>query len=410
MQKITVQVKDDHLELLSRAKPMAALSELIWNGFDAESTEVRVSFEENVLGGTDCVRIRDNGHGLHHQHALVVFKNLGGSWKREGAATALRKRQLHGKFGKGRFRAFALGNHVTWFSVYESDGQRFAFQISGHASRPGEFDVSDPEQVTDDRAVGMTVEIADTPMSTDLLRGVKAGQEVTETFALYMRQYPDVKIFYNNTPIDPANAEERNEELPLGELVMANGERVLASLEIVEWSIPGKRGILLCDQNGFALHTSRRKLNFRGFSYTAYLKSSYCVTLEHQGLLDIEDMASDVGQLLNATRTALRVYFRRREQERAADVLTYWRENGLYPYREDEPVDAREHKIFDIYATHLSHSIEFAELSSRNKGLILRLVRELVGKDPVSVARVLDAFLNLPEGKEEVIRELSSQE
>ena len=120
MKTITVQVRDDHLEFLSRARPLAAISELIWNALDAEATEVRVEFIENSLGGVEMIRIRDNGHGLFIDHGLVAFKNLGGSWKEEGQRTAMRKRLLHGKHGKGRFRAFALGNHVEWISIYDT--------------------------------------------------------------------------------------------------------------------------------------------------------------------------------------------------------------------------------------------------------------------------------------------------
>lgn len=396
MQKITVQVKEDHLELLSRAKPMAALAELVWNALDAEADEVRVEFVENALGGVDCVRIRDNGHGLHYDHALTVFKNLGGSWKRAGTGTAVRRRALHGKFGKGRFRAFALGNRVTWSSVFDADGAMRAYQISGHAATPGEFDVSDPQPASDGGRVGMTVEIADLPLTTELLRGTKAAQEVTETFALYLRQYPDVRIFYDNVPLDPANAEDRSEIIELDEMVMANGERVQATLEVVEWLIPGKRGVILCDDHGFALHVPRRRLSFRGFSYTAYLKSAYCIELERQGLLQVEEMSDDVRQLLQVSRAALRRYFRRRDQERATDLLTHWRETGVYPYEADAQVDERERNVVDQYAAQLGKSAEFAEISNWNKGLVLRLVRELLQADPVRVARVLDAYVTLP--------------
>ena len=86
VKKITVQVREDHLELLSRAKPMNAIAELMWNALDAEATEVRVEFVENDLGGVDAIRILDNGHGLDYERAFVAFRNLGGSWKHIGRA------------------------------------------------------------------------------------------------------------------------------------------------------------------------------------------------------------------------------------------------------------------------------------------------------------------------------------
>ena len=42
------------------------------------------------------------------------------------------------------------------------------------------------------------------------------------------------------------------------------------------------------------------RLHFRGFSYTAYLKSDYISTLDQQGLLETGDLAPDVRTLLGS--------------------------------------------------------------------------------------------------------------
>lgn len=406
MKKITVQVREDHLELLSRARPMNAISELIWNALDAEASEVRVEFVENALSGVDTLRILDNGLGLPYENAFVAFRNLGGSSKREENRTVITHRFMHGQYGKGRFRAFALGNRAEWASVYEYEGRRFAYTISGHASAPGEFSLTDPGQT--DAPRGMSVEITDVPATIGLLRGVKALQEVTDTFALYLRQYPGVRLIYDGVPIDPVNAEDRSTEIDLGELVMQNGERVTATMTVVEWNISGKRGIVLCDEGGFALHQVTPRLLFRGFSYTAYLKSAHFVTLEKEGLLQLEDMTPDARQILDAARLKLRQHFTLREVEHAQETLALWRESGLYPYR-GEPAnrdEETERRIFDIYASHLNQLSYFSDSNYAMKLLLLKLVRELVDTDPIRVARILDELLAFPEEKQEEVTDL----
>ncbi|MBI1318805.1 MAG: hypothetical protein GC168_07625 [Candidatus Hydrogenedens sp.] len=404
---ITVEVREDHLDLLARTKPMTALAELIWNALDAEATEVRVVFEENELGGLEAVRIVDNGTGLRHDDALIVFRNLGGSWKRQGPRTTDRPRALHGKFGKGRFRAFSLGHDVRWNSVFEDQGQRRTFTVSGKASRLGEFVVSDAEGA--DAAAGMQVEITNVSNAANLLRGVKANQEVTDTFALYLRQYPGVRIIYDNTPLDPANSERHFTEYALEPMVTENGDPVTAALTVVEWNISGKRGVFLCDAEGFALHNGLPRLHFRGFSYTAYIKSSHIEALERQGLLQAGELSADVRQLLDAARAKLREHFALREAERAQDVLADWREMGLYPYA-GEPRDeneSNERRIFDIYATHLNQiSPDFASWPLQNKRLVLQLIQELVRTEPTRVAHILDSVIEFPEEKEGEILEL----
>lgn len=408
MKTITVQVREDHLETLARTKPMAAMAELIWNALDAEATEVRVEFLENDLEGLEAIRIVDNGHGLHYDDAFIVFQNLGGSWKREGMRTLKRKRMLHGKFGKGRFRAFTLGNRIEWQSVYDEDGALHSYSIIGRATVIGQFDISTAKPAAE-KHTGMVLEIANPPASADVVRGVKALEEITDIFALYMRQYPDVRIVYDNVPLDPANAEARFTEYVLDNLITQDGEKVKAILDVVEWTMPGKRGVFLCDEFGFMRSCALSRLHFRGFSYTAYLKSAHVGKLDAEGLLAAQDLVPDVLLLVDAARAKLREHFTLREAEHAQDTIVEWRDQGLYPY-EGDPADeneSNERRIFDIYATHLNQIFpDFATSSSRNRRLILRLVRELVHAEPTRMARILDELIEFPEEKEGEVLEI----
>ncbi len=408
MKTITVSVKEDHLESLAKTRPMTALAELIWNALDAESTEVRVDFVENELEGVEQLRITDNGNGLYYEDALIVFQNLGGSWKRSGMRTHQHRRMLHGKYGKGRFRAFSLGNRVRWHSVYEEAGSTYEYEIRGHAAKLGEFSVTDARGCPRKKP-GMQVQIQDVPENISLLRGGKARQEVTDIFALYLRQYPGIRIVYDGVPIDPANAEEQASEYDLGELVLENGERIGAHLTVIEWSMPGKRGVYLCDEDGFMLHNALPRLHFRGFSYTAYLKSAHIAVLDREGLLVMSELHPDLRQLLDAARTRLREHFALREAERAQDVLDQWRAQGLYPYKgapQDES-EANERRIFEIYATHLNQIFpDFAQSSHSTRRLLLTLMQELVHVEPTRVAHVLDTLLDFPEEKEDAVQHL----
>ena len=104
--KVKVQVQNDYLERISKVrKPILALSELIWNGLDADATRVNVDFKHNGLGGLDEIVVTDNGDGICYDDALLAFKNLGGSHKRGAARSKSKRRLLHGKAGRGRFRA-----------------------------------------------------------------------------------------------------------------------------------------------------------------------------------------------------------------------------------------------------------------------------------------------------------------
>jgi len=65
MKTISVEVRPDHLQRMAAVKkPILALAELVWNSLDADATEVSVSFDENLLGGLNAIRVTDNGTGM----------------------------------------------------------------------------------------------------------------------------------------------------------------------------------------------------------------------------------------------------------------------------------------------------------------------------------------------------------
>jgi phenylpyruvate tautomerase PptA (4-oxalocrotonate tautomerase family) len=130
MTEYSVEIQPDFLERQTKAQPIAAVAELIWNGLDADATAITVDLEDDKLGGMRRIIVTDNGHGIPHADAPTLFRNLGGSWKKHGARTKLRNRLLHGQEGRGRFKAFALGGVVDWKTTYARDNKLFQYEIS----------------------------------------------------------------------------------------------------------------------------------------------------------------------------------------------------------------------------------------------------------------------------------------
>ena len=109
---VRVEVQGDHLQALGRARdPISAIAELVWNGLDEDATDVRVQLVSNNLDGLETIRVIDNGNGMPYDEGVRAFGSLGGSSKRQRVRTP-GGRLRHGKLGKGRFRAFALGDRI----------------------------------------------------------------------------------------------------------------------------------------------------------------------------------------------------------------------------------------------------------------------------------------------------------
>jgi len=409
MKSIKVEVQEDHLQTLSKTrKPMIALSELIWNGLDADASDVRVSFQENALGGLELIRVSDNGLGIQYADVENAFKRLGGSWKRAKPKTASRQRILHGRLGKGRFRAFSLGRIVTWSTNFADSGKVQTFSVTGEAPSLGEFRVSD---VTDVRngGTGTVVEISGLIKEWRSLRGSKAIQDVVEHFALYLRQYGDAAIVYDGVPINPADAEEKVSDYELDGLTASDGTAVMGQLTIIEWKHETERALYLCDADGFALEETPPGVQAPGFNFTAYIKADYLRTLDENGSLVLEDLHPDLKVLLDQAKAKIREHFRQRLAESAATRVEDWKREKVYPYQ-GEPttiIERAEREVFEVCALNVSEYLpSFEDVDTKSKRLAFRLLRNALETSPSHLGRILQEVLDLPTEKQEELAQL----
>src|ERR1700740_596894 len=156
---LQVEAQEDFVEKLTVASPAQALAELIWKWLDAKATKVSVEVDNSPLGILQAIRVRDNGHGIPPQEAEELFMHLGGSWKRHANKSKNGKRVLHGKEGKGRFRALALGRVAEWLVTAPNEAKQLVrYQMTVIKDSAKEFRIT-PASVVDD--------------------GIKAGVEVT---------------------------------------------------------------------------------------------------------------------------------------------------------------------------------------------------------------------------------------
>lgn len=147
MQILNVEVAQDHIDSLSKAKkPIFGIAELIWNSVDADATDVKVRLNRNSLNAIEIITVIDNGLGITMDDAREGFGHLGGSWKKLERQSRRDKRILHGKQGQGRYRAFAVCERAEWESVYLSNGSLREFKIIGTAQNKRQFTITDEKQ------------------------------------------------------------------------------------------------------------------------------------------------------------------------------------------------------------------------------------------------------------------------
>ena len=368
--QIYVQAQADHIESLSKAAPLAALEELVWNALDADAREIKIDLITNPLGAVEAVRVSDDGSGIDVLKADATFGSLGGSWKRGATETRLSHRRLHGRHGRGRFKAFALGGRVEWRTTARVGGELMSYLILGEAERPGVFELDAVRKPGP--ATGTEVYISNVRVNCDsLLNAGETVQALAARFALYLKSYPDVRIYFNGLPVTPVIVQKRTTDY---RLKLENGAE--AKLEIIEWKrkFAGSGRLVFAGPDGFQLHEQPAGVRSGGASFTAYLVSPRFPALAAENALVMDELNPEVRMYLAETRKVLKAHFIALDDALAAGKICAWMAEGSYPF--DPSVESRERDRFDRLALELSEKMEsFPELSPADHGVVFRLLK-----------------------------------
>lgn len=319
MKQIFVQAQADHIESLFKGSPLAAIEELVWNALDADAKEVKVDLITNPLGAVEAVRVADDGTGIDALKADQMFGSLGGSWKRTGKGTEFSGRRLHGRHGRGRFKAFALGLNVEWRTTMRAGEGLLSYKLSGTADKPGVFEFEDaPTGI----APGTEVYITNVRAIVDsLLDAGETVQNLAAKFALYLKSYPDVRIYFNGLPVTPVIVQKRTTDY---KLTLENGAE--AKLEVIEWKrkFVGSGRLVFAGSDGFQLHEQPAGVRSgTGASFTAYLISPRFPALAAENALVMDELNPEVRMYLDETKKVLKAHFLALGEEKSAFELEW---------------------------------------------------------------------------------------
>jgi hypothetical protein len=410
---VHVEAQADHLLSLARAKPVNALAELIWNALDADADIVRITVLDNELGTPIEIQVSDNGSGIDIEDAERAFGNLGGSWKKERKLVADSKKKLHGRDGKGRFKAFSLGNEVSWETTFRREsGTLQSYRIHGALSRLQDFDISSPVPAPTGKGRGTSVRIDHIPEPLGVLANDGMGsRHLAEHFALYLRNYPATRIIFRGQEIRAGAVQKCIHSVSLPSFYAVDGTKVIANLDIVEWTFAKKeRRICLCDSEGYTLHDVEAGIRPGSeFNFTAYIRSEMISSLQEANALELAELDGDLRRILDSARSELRAYFRRRKAESVSELVTQWKTEGVYPFAGDaiDAVEKARREVFDICALNVHEYLDsFREGVTKDREFTLRMLKTALDENPAALKRILTDVLDLPKEKQGELADL----
>lgn len=411
---VHVEAMPDHLQSLARGKPVPSLAELIWNAFDADATEVQIAVEDNELGSPVEIRVSDNGDGIRLTDAERAFGNLGGSWKKERVKSARSDKRLHGRDGKGRFKAFAIGDRAVWETTFKDQDAFLKYKISGQGNDLSNFSIGTPESVRYART-GTLVTIDKISENLGVFSsGGSALQQLSEQFAIYLRDYPTTKLTFRGKTVDPKAVQRTAFTVSLASFSTEAGILVEGSLEVIEWNFSKKeRKLCLCDANGYMLHEIEAGVRPGAeYNFTAYVRSAFIARLHDENVLSLEELNQDLSRLIDDARQKLRGYFRQRKAETARELVEEWKKEGIYPYTGEAPdaLEQARREVFDICAVSVNDYLDsFKAGTTKDRKFTLRMIRTAVDENPEALKKILSEILDLPKNKQNDLAELLDQ-
>ncbi len=393
----SVQVESDHLKRLSAARPIPAVSELIWNALDADATRVDLEVDADEIA-MRSITVRDNGTGFPHARAEELFGHVGGSWKAHGSRSA-HNRVLHGKEGKGRLKALGLGRVADWDVRYREGDRLLGYRISLIRDDLKDVRVSEPVEINADLGTGVDVRISELDRTYRSLAWDAAVQALSEVFALYLTDYTDAAVFVEGACLDPSALIVDRKPIPLSAIV-DEGQEFPAEVEVIEWRSGAERWVFLCGPEGFPFHRITPRFQTPGFRFSAYLKSSYVSLLQERGQIDLAEMIAPLQTVYDEASDKIKAHFRAKEVETARSEIEQWKTEKVYPYKTEPQtsVEQVERQVFDIVALKVNeHLPEFAEQGHRSKAFQLRMLRQAIERGPEELQLILTEVLDLPE-------------
>jgi hypothetical protein len=404
---LDIIVAQDHIESLTRASGISALSELIWNGLDADATEVNVSFKKNALGHYDEIKIIDNGHGLTYQKAEEVFKKLGGSDKKNNTSSPS-GRSYHGKEGKGRYKSFALGDLVLFESIYSENGVSRKFNIQIDRNNLRKPVLSDLEVLNDSLPSSFTVNIYNiNDKWANEVFNKESKIELQEKFASYYISYPHFKITINTQPLDFDSLIKNTHE----DDIFINHSDVLSykfKIKIIEWNFDNKKKMYFCNEKGIPFRENNLGIR-SSLPISIFIQSVYIETLHRENRLDILELDSYLEEVVNQAKRIARSYVRSRLHFYSKEFINELKKENLYPYKEEpqEEIEKATRQVFDIVALQLNEFLpSFSEQDNISKKLTLALIKEALENDGSNLQKILTEVIGLPDDKRDELSEL----
>jgi len=231
----TVEITSSGIRrFLNKYTPERAISEFVWNGFDAKATIVKIDFEvdPDCLDTFKSIRISDNGNGICYEDLSLKFKKFYESQKFiDSKDNSDFKR---GKNGYGRLTFHKFARFAKWYSTYIRDSKNVSYDIQIQSENLKDYVPSIP--VNSVKEVGTCVEFKE--ISSEISSAFvnqKLVPFLCAEFAWFLELKDEFKILINGTEINYSSIVAETDNFNVN-LTDKNGVAIIFPCKYIRWN------------------------------------------------------------------------------------------------------------------------------------------------------------------------------
>jgi hypothetical protein len=153
-------------------------------------------------------------------------------------------------------------------------------------------------------------------VADSLLDAAETVQNLAAKFALYLKSYPHVRIYFNGLPVTPVIVQKQVTDY---KLTLDGGQE--AKLEVIEWKrkFVGAGRLVFAGPDGFQLHDMPVGVRSgTGASFTAYVVSSRFPALHAENALVMDELNPEVRRCIDEDKKVLKAHFLAMSSEKTA--------------------------------------------------------------------------------------------
>ncbi len=401
-------------ENLRSIKPLDAICEYIWNGFDAGATHVKLYLKTNMMGLIDKVSITDNGTGIAYNDLQNKFQPFNES-KKADLPSKSNHTLPHGRKGIGRLTFFSFAQAARWDTVFSQEGKQYKYYIGMNKNSLNKYDDNDEKEPIE------TKEVAGTKVTFDQLIALSKEdilEKIKDEFFwfLELNKNNGYKIWVDNEPVSYEDLIITRNEIDVSHWKLEYEYEI----RFVQWNISlGNEysKFYFIGSDNKECYKEATKLNKKSdeFYHSIYIKSSYFdnfnfenTQIEGQIGLFPNKSEQEFKKLIEGINHYLVKYRKKYLKEISDKYIESLIKRDIYP-------DFDMNNIMDVYRKgELDHLVEtlytaqpkiFTGLNDNNKKIMIHLLQLIM--DNSNKPELFEVLQNVIELDEEEMKELS---